>query len=168
MAYTKTVWVSGLAPGIDAAELNNLETQYESALADGISDDVYAAGWDGVVDVAPSKNAVYDKIESLEFLVYTDYQYYDDLAFGTNYTPPAKAIAVLLRENSATAEIVPQFFDGSGWNTAFAIDSAGGAPGITNPGSLPIMQDVAQSIRIANLSGADDRKIMLSGVTWSV
>ncbi len=31
-AYTKTVWNSGAAPGIDAAELNNLETQHEKIL----------------------------------------------------------------------------------------------------------------------------------------
>ena len=30
-----------------------------------ISDDAYGAGWNSVVDVAPSKNAVYDKIETL-------------------------------------------------------------------------------------------------------
>jgi len=30
-----------------------------------ISDDVYGAGWDGVTDVAPSKNAVYDAISGL-------------------------------------------------------------------------------------------------------
>lgn len=30
-----------------------------------ISDDAYAAGWDGVTGVAPSKNAVYDKIEAM-------------------------------------------------------------------------------------------------------
>lgn len=30
-----------------------------------ISDDAYGVGWDGVTDVAPSKNAVYDKIETI-------------------------------------------------------------------------------------------------------
>ena len=34
MAYTKTTWVSGVAPPISAANLNNLETQYESIVAD--------------------------------------------------------------------------------------------------------------------------------------
>ena len=33
MAYTKTTWVSGAAPGIDADELNNLETQYDEIQA---------------------------------------------------------------------------------------------------------------------------------------
>lgn len=32
--YSKTPWVEGVAPGISAANLNNLETQYEKALAD--------------------------------------------------------------------------------------------------------------------------------------
>jgi len=31
--YVKTTWVSGGAPGIDAPELNNLETQFDSVLA---------------------------------------------------------------------------------------------------------------------------------------
>jgi len=35
MAYTKTTWVAGGAPGISAANLNNLETQYDDAMADG-------------------------------------------------------------------------------------------------------------------------------------
>jgi hypothetical protein len=30
-----------------------------------VSDDAYGAGWDNITDVAPSKNAVYDKIEAL-------------------------------------------------------------------------------------------------------
>jgi hypothetical protein len=30
-----------------------------------VSDEAYAAGWNGVTNVAPSKNAVYDKIETL-------------------------------------------------------------------------------------------------------
>ncbi len=34
MAYTKTIWVSGVAPPISAPNLNNLETQYESIVAD--------------------------------------------------------------------------------------------------------------------------------------
>src|SRR3989304_4166076 len=30
-----------------------------------VSDAVYGAGWDGVTTIAPSKNAVYDKIQTL-------------------------------------------------------------------------------------------------------
>jgi hypothetical protein len=33
--------------------------------AKDVSDTAYAASWDGVTDVAPSKNAVYDKVELL-------------------------------------------------------------------------------------------------------
>ena len=33
MAYVKTTWVSGVAPPISAANLNNLETQYDEAIA---------------------------------------------------------------------------------------------------------------------------------------
>lgn len=35
------------------------------ARAAAVSDAAYAAGWDGVTTIAPSKNAVYDKIETL-------------------------------------------------------------------------------------------------------
>ncbi len=34
MAYTPTVWVNGVAPAIDATNLNHMETQYAQALAD--------------------------------------------------------------------------------------------------------------------------------------
>ncbi|KKM75707.1 hypothetical protein LCGC14_1387530 [marine sediment metagenome] len=34
MAYAKTTWNSGAAPGVDAAELNNLETQYDQVFTD--------------------------------------------------------------------------------------------------------------------------------------
>lgn len=36
-----------------------------------VSDTSYAASWDGVTDVAPSKNAVYDKVESVEWEIST-------------------------------------------------------------------------------------------------
>lgn len=35
MVYTKTVWVASTAPGISATNLNNLETQYDSAVVIG-------------------------------------------------------------------------------------------------------------------------------------
>jgi hypothetical protein len=34
MAYTKTAWVNDSTPSIDATNLNNLETQYETAQTD--------------------------------------------------------------------------------------------------------------------------------------
>ncbi len=38
VGYTKTTWVHGAAPGIDADKLNNLEGQYDAALADAADD----------------------------------------------------------------------------------------------------------------------------------
>jgi len=35
MVYTKTAWVASTAPGISATNLNNLETQYDSAVVIG-------------------------------------------------------------------------------------------------------------------------------------
>ena len=48
--------------------LNCSITQYTDALAKAacVSDAAYAAGWDTVTDVAPSKNAVYDKMSVLD------------------------------------------------------------------------------------------------------
>jgi hypothetical protein len=43
----------------------NLYFTNARAKSAAVSDTVYGVGWDGVTDVAPSKNAVYDKIESL-------------------------------------------------------------------------------------------------------
>ena len=34
MAYAKTTWNAGIAPGISAANLNNLETQYDEAVTE--------------------------------------------------------------------------------------------------------------------------------------
>lgn len=36
-----------------------------SMITGSVSDDAYGSGWNGVTDVAPSKNAVYDKIEAI-------------------------------------------------------------------------------------------------------
>lgn len=46
---------------------NTAQTTKElnTAIAWAISDEAYWAGWDWVVDVAPSKNAVYDKIQAM-------------------------------------------------------------------------------------------------------
>lgn len=58
----------------DLAEGSNLYFTDARAKAAAVSDVAYAASWDAVTDVAPSKNAVYDKIESLDT---------DDIAEGT-------------------------------------------------------------------------------------
>lgn len=47
MPYAKTNWNPGAAPGISAANLNNLETQYESAVADIVKD--YGQSFEAVV-----------------------------------------------------------------------------------------------------------------------
>lgn len=46
-------------------------TEVDIAYPNQVSDIAYAASWDGVADVAPSKNAVYDKIESVEWEIST-------------------------------------------------------------------------------------------------
>jgi hypothetical protein len=70
----------------DSTFAANSDTKYPSqkavktALDAKVSDAVYGAGWDGVTTTAPSKNAVYDKIESIIASVpgaYTDEQAQD-------------------------------------------------------------------------------------------
>lgn len=46
-------------------------TEVDISYPNQVSDTAYAASWDGVTDVAPSKNAVYDKIESVEWEIST-------------------------------------------------------------------------------------------------
>jgi hypothetical protein len=41
MPYTKTTWINGGSPGISAENLNNLETQYDEAVAETESDAGY-------------------------------------------------------------------------------------------------------------------------------
>ena len=48
-----------------AAVINQLETDVATDIAAVISDTAYASSWNGVTTIAPSKNAVYDKIEAL-------------------------------------------------------------------------------------------------------
>lgn len=71
---------------------DHLATQQSiKAYADGkVSDTAYGSGWDGVTGIAPSKNAVYDKIESLAGTppggATTQVQYNDGGAFAGEST----------------------------------------------------------------------------------
>ncbi len=47
----------------------NLDIEVIKAIDELISDDVYAATWDAITDVAPSKNAIYDKINVMDTLI---------------------------------------------------------------------------------------------------
>ena len=49
----------------DLSEGSNLYFTDTRARTAAVSDTAYAGSWDGVLNIAPSKNAVYDKIESL-------------------------------------------------------------------------------------------------------
>lgn len=51
-----------------------------------ISNDAYASGWNGVSDIAPSKDAVYDKIESLSTTLDTAVQETVTVSAGTGLT----------------------------------------------------------------------------------
>lgn len=58
-------WNTPLAVDTDTSAPVNTDIPEPPGGGASVSDAVYGAGWDGVVDVAPSKNAVYDKIETI-------------------------------------------------------------------------------------------------------
>jgi hypothetical protein len=65
-----TVYYNGISVTADTFDGNTLqmtlgETDFDEQIINKISDTAYAESWDGVTDVAPSKNAVYDEIEAL-------------------------------------------------------------------------------------------------------
>jgi hypothetical protein len=81
--------------------------------APGISDTVYGAGWNGDTTTAPSKNAVYDKIESI--------------AGGTMTYPSGTGIAVVTSGTTWGTTITP----GTGVATALAVNTgSAGAFGV--------------------------------------
>lgn len=77
--YTVTAgWVSIVSVNITSGLV-----QYVGGVGNIISDTAYGSGWNGVTAVAPSKNAVYDKIESLSFAEFpsgTKMLFYQDTA----------------------------------------------------------------------------------------
>ena len=70
---TDPVFAASAAAGIVAGDITNWDTAFgwgDHSTAGyltgaSISDAVYAAGWDTVGNIAPSKNAIYDKINSM-------------------------------------------------------------------------------------------------------
>ena len=65
-----TVYYNGISVTADTFDGNTLqmtlgETDFDEQIINKISDTAYAESWDGVTDVTPSKNAVYDEIEAL-------------------------------------------------------------------------------------------------------
>lgn len=77
--YTVTAgWTSIVSVNITSGLV-----QYVGGVGNIISDTAYGSGWNGVTTVAPSKNAVYDKIESLSFAEFpsgTKMLFYQDTA----------------------------------------------------------------------------------------
>lgn len=77
--YTVTAgWTSIVSVNITSGLV-----QYTGGVGNIISDTAYGSGWNGVTTVAPSKNAVYDKIESLSFAEFpsgTKMLFYQDTA----------------------------------------------------------------------------------------
>ena len=57
MSYVKTAWVNDSTPSIDAANLNNLETQYDEALVEVVAVGARVTAVETTVTVIESKIA---------------------------------------------------------------------------------------------------------------
>lgn len=100
-----------------------IKAAYADAL---VSDTAYAASWDGVTGIAPSKNAVYDKINSLgggAGLTVTVNDYYTGSSDTTPWSKPAGAKAVYVQVVGAGGG------GGGGSEKANAAAKAGGSGG---------------------------------------
>jgi hypothetical protein len=108
-----------LADAVDTA--NATATAAAAAAAAAVSDAAYGAGWNGVTDVAPSKNAVYDKLSVMV----------SDTAYGagwngvTDVAPSKNAVydEMQLKQNVITMGQLPN--DGSGDLTIAGMTAAG-------------------------------------------
>lgn len=91
---------------------------------------------------------------------FTDYHYYEDLAGGATYTPPASSLAILLNEDRTLQSDVMhiEFYDDAGW-----VD---GHDAGVDEATCHLFQDSNQNIRVAN-ADISAYKISLTGVTWS-
>ncbi|KKN90800.1 hypothetical protein LCGC14_0223830 [marine sediment metagenome] len=113
----------------------NVDIEIIKAIDELISDDVYAAAWNAITDVAPSKNAVYDKIESIAAAAVA---LIEDDVYGvgwngdTTHAPSQNAVYdkiaamdILIDANSTTTEvetiIIAEIVDGQSIDNA--IDS---------------------------------------------
>lgn len=80
----------------DLSEGSNLYFTDARAKSAAVDDTVYGVGWDAVLDIAPSKNAVYDKIESLSTT---------DISEGSNlYFTDARAKSAAVVNSTAGSE----------------------------------------------------------------
>jgi len=59
----------GAGASITTDDIAGLESYVDAAVASFISDAVYSASWDGVTTIVPSKNTVYDKIETFDKII---------------------------------------------------------------------------------------------------
>lgn len=112
--YTLTMGSSNLV-----ADKDITVTEFVTGGGGSVSDTVYGAGWNGDTTVAPSKNAVYDKVESvISTIPVIDDTAYDATSWNGDLDAPSKN-AVRDKIESVTSSI-PTVSDtayGSSWNT---------------------------------------------------
>ncbi len=120
--------------------LNCTITQYTDALAKVacVSDAAYGAGWNGVTDVAPSKNAVYDKIESLGSGLWTDVTTYIK---PDNVTDSGNTAIRIYDTGYQQLGIVPAYTDSGGVSGGLQLQIDASASSIAKP-NLWIERDI--------------------------
>lgn len=112
-------------------------------------------------DIAEIKAVVDDLLQSPFFL---SYEYHDDLASGTSYTPAVQTVFRWWAESMGSVVVHIELFDneGSAW-VDYELEGAAD----TSRASGLLIQDASQNLRVANPSGGALR-IQLLGITWGV
>lgn len=130
----------------DLSEGTNLYHTDARAKAAAVSDLVYGAGWDAVVDVAPSKNAVYDKIELLD-AAKADASHTHVAADITDFTAEARTAAVVNStagsetDQAASVSAMKSYVAANSANTAFGSEVFTLAAGDITNGYVEIAQE---------------------------
>lgn len=97
------------------------------------------------------------RVEQPPVMLYTNFHYYEDLASGATYTPPARMIATACNEYTAwTGELYLEYWNGVAWR--------GG--GGSYPAAPLLHQDDGQNIRV-EIFGVAAYKISFAGVLGS-
>jgi len=90
--------------------------EYSMNATGAVSDTAYAGSWNGVTTIAPSKNAVYDKIETIAGAVVSDTAYGVGWNGDTTVAPSKNAVYDKVEAVIATIPVVSDTVYGSGWN----------------------------------------------------
>jgi hypothetical protein len=117
--FTGTPLAPTAAPGTNTTQLATTAFVTAAVTAAGsVSDTAYGVGWNGVTTVAPSKNAVYDQIETLSAATTASLATKSNLAGGNAFTGAQSFAGAVALDGGAT---VPDDAYGAGWNGSLGV-----------------------------------------------